>query len=174
MYIYIQIYILFKQMMHTCCEVTVTQLHHHHHHRYAALKPWKPNVFSFPPLAAQFVPCKQNKNGHGDWVGIDTDSPRHMLVPISSSLSNDDIDICASTSSTSQILDREAAKGSGTTARGRRLLKIREEKRKREYDRLHNYPAWAKSFPFSLFLIPSLVLSKVMGVACKFCLSSNF
>lgn len=174
MYIYIQIYILFKQMMHTCCEVTVTQLHHHHH-RYAASKPWKPNVFSCPPLAAQFVPCKQNKNGHGDWVGIDTDSPRHMLVPMaSSSLSNDDIDICASTSSTSQILDREAAKGSGTTARGRRLLKIREEKRKREYDRLHNYPAWAKSFPFSLFLIPSLVLSKVMGVACKFCLSSNF
>ncbi|XP_021901178.1 uncharacterized protein LOC110817080 isoform X2 [Carica papaya] len=36
------------------------------------------------------------------------------------------------------------AKGSGTTARGRRLLKIREEKRKREYDRLHSYPAWAK------------------------------
>ncbi|PON87762.1 hypothetical protein TorRG33x02_164570 [Trema orientale] len=37
-----------------------------------------------------------------------------------------------------------AAKGSGTTARGRRLLRIREEKRKREYDRLHNYPSWAK------------------------------
>ncbi|OVA10765.1 Protein of unknown function DUF3531 [Macleaya cordata] len=36
------------------------------------------------------------------------------------------------------------AKGSGTTARGRRLLKVREEKRKREYDRLHNYPSWAK------------------------------
>ncbi|XP_060207052.1 uncharacterized protein LOC132634903 [Lycium barbarum] len=38
----------------------------------------------------------------------------------------------------------KAAKGSGTTARGRRLLKVREEKRKREYERLHNYPAWAK------------------------------
>lgn len=37
-----------------------------------------------------------------------------------------------------------AAKGSGTSARGRRLLKIREEKRKRDFDRLHNYPAWAK------------------------------
>ncbi|KAL8262745.1 hypothetical protein R6Q59_024094 [Mikania micrantha] len=35
-------------------------------------------------------------------------------------------------------------RGSGTTARGRRLLKVREEKRKREYDRLHNYPSWAK------------------------------
>ncbi|KAF5737856.1 hypothetical protein HS088_TW13G00747 [Tripterygium wilfordii] len=33
---------------------------------------------------------------------------------------------------------------SGTTARGRRLLKLREVKREREYDRLHNYPAWAK------------------------------
>lgn len=33
---------------------------------------------------------------------------------------------------------------SGTTARGRRLLKIREEKGKREYGRLHNYPSWAK------------------------------
>lgn len=38
----------------------------------------------------------------------------------------------------------EDAKGSGTTARGRRLLKVREEKRKREYERLHNYPSWAK------------------------------
>ncbi|RWV93809.1 hypothetical protein GW17_00043704 [Ensete ventricosum] len=38
-----------------------------------------------------------------------------------------------------------AAKGSGTSARGRRLLKVREEKRKRESDRIHNYPSWAKS-----------------------------
>lgn len=36
------------------------------------------------------------------------------------------------------------AKGSGTSARGRRLLKVREEKRRREYDRLHKYPSWAK------------------------------
>ncbi|KAK4778349.1 hypothetical protein SAY87_018536 [Trapa incisa] len=44
-------------------------------------------------------------------------------------------------------MGKEAAlqtKGSGTTARGRRLLKVREEKRKREHDRLNNYPAWAK------------------------------
>jgi hypothetical protein len=32
----------------------------------------------------------------------------------------------------------------GNTARGRRLLKIREEKRKREHDRLHSYPPRAK------------------------------
>lgn len=42
-----------------------------------------------------------------------------------------------------------AAKGSGTSARGRRLLKVREEKRKRESDRIHNYPSWAKSVTFS-------------------------
>lgn len=46
-------------------------------------------------------------------------------------------------------------KGSGTTARGRRLLKIQEEKRKREYDRLHNYPAWAKSCPQLLCFMKS-------------------
>ncbi|KAI3941723.1 hypothetical protein MKX01_018313 [Papaver californicum] len=41
-------------------------------------------------------------------------------------------------------IEELTAKGSGTTARGRRLLKVREEKRKREYDRIHNYPSWAK------------------------------
>uniref|UniRef100_A0A175YLM3 Uncharacterized protein n=1 Tax=Daucus carota subsp. sativus TaxID=79200 RepID=A0A175YLM3_DAUCS len=52
-------------------------------------------------------------------------------------------DISTSSSSSNQVF-KNAAKGSGTTARGRRLLKVREEKRKREYDRVHNYPAWAK------------------------------
>ncbi|XP_057251004.1 uncharacterized protein LOC104908290 [Beta vulgaris subsp. vulgaris] len=37
-----------------------------------------------------------------------------------------------------------AAKGSGTSARGRRLLKLREEKHRREQQRLHDYPSWAK------------------------------
>lgn len=37
----------------------------------------------------------------------------------------------------------KCSKGSGTSARGRRLLKVEEEKRKREYDR-QQYPAWAK------------------------------
>uniref|UniRef100_A0A7C9CI06 DNA-directed RNA polymerase n=1 Tax=Opuntia streptacantha TaxID=393608 RepID=A0A7C9CI06_OPUST len=42
--------------------------------------------------------------------------------------------------------DREKgmAKSSGTSARGRRLLKLREEKHRREHERLNNYPAWAK------------------------------
>ena len=47
-------------------------------------------------------------------------------------------------SSTSNVTSTSDVKDSGTTARGRRLFKIREEKRKRELDRLHNYPAWAK------------------------------
>ncbi|TVU27611.1 hypothetical protein EJB05_19105 [Eragrostis curvula] len=33
---------------------------------------------------------------------------------------------------------------SGTTARGRRLVKVREERRRRDYDREHTYPGWAK------------------------------
>lgn len=37
-----------------------------------------------------------------------------------------------------------AAKGSGTSARGRRLLKLREEKHRREQQRLNNYPSWAR------------------------------
>ncbi|GLT29206.1 hypothetical protein SLA2020_040870 [Shorea laevis] len=45
---------------------------------------------------------------------------------------------------TTNIASTGYVKGSGTTARGRRLLRIREEKTKREYDHLHNYPAWAK------------------------------
>lgn len=69
-----------------------------------------------------------------------------------------------------------SAKGSGTTARGRRLLKVREEKRKREYERLHNYPAWAKSFSFSLDFILfyvtwipniSFCFFRVLEDACK-------
>ncbi|KAK9098918.1 hypothetical protein Syun_025963 [Stephania yunnanensis] len=43
-----------------------------------------------------------------------------------------------------QSVSDDSAKGSGTTARGRRLLRVREEKRKREHERLHTYPQWAK------------------------------
>lgn len=42
------------------------------------------------------------------------------------------------------VTNEVLSKGSGTTARGRRLLKVREEKRKREYEKLHTYPVWAK------------------------------
>ncbi|KAJ3689180.1 hypothetical protein LUZ61_018344 [Rhynchospora tenuis] len=42
-----------------------------------------------------------------------------------------------------EILTRVAEK-SGMSARERRLLKVREAKRQREYERTHNYPKWAK------------------------------
>lgn len=64
------------------------------------------------------------------------------------SKNGDDSKFDAKSASTPTTTD---AKGSGTTARSRRLLKLREEKRKREHDRLHNYPAWAKSLSISLF-----------------------
>lgn len=44
----------------------------------------------------------------------------------------------------SRSMEEQDAKGSGTTARGRRLLKVRGEKRRREHERRNNYPAWAK------------------------------
>jgi len=62
--------------------------------------------------------------------------PRTVSVSVSVSGLSDDNSHTAS--------NREDIKGSGTTARGRRLLKVREEKQQREYERLHNYPAWAK------------------------------
>jgi hypothetical protein len=37
------------------------------------------------------------------------------------------------------------AAASGTTARERRLAKVREERRRRDYDRQHTYPGWARS-----------------------------
>lgn len=55
-----------------------------------------------------------------------------------------DTTVSTSDGDDSGLSSEKAAKGSGTSARGRRLLKVREEKRKREYDRLHNYPSWAK------------------------------
>ncbi|KAM3223973.1 hypothetical protein ACQJBY_057394 [Aegilops geniculata] len=37
-----------------------------------------------------------------------------------------------------------AAAASGTSARDRRLARVREERRRREYDREHTYPGWAR------------------------------
>lgn len=54
-----------------------------------------------------------------------------------------------------EILER-VAESSGMGARERRLLKVREAKRQREYERNHTYPQWAKSvfllsfYPFFL------------------------
>jgi hypothetical protein len=70
----------------------------------------------------------------------------------------------------------ENAAASGTTARERRLVKVREERRRREYDREHTYPGWAKyaacaSFP-SLFL--SLAMYWLDAIVCLFRFSVVF
>ncbi|GKA82448.1 ARID DNA-binding domain-containing protein [Tanacetum coccineum] len=56
--------------------------------------------------------------------------------------------------------DVSISRGSGTTARGRRFLKVREEKRKREFDRLHNYPSWAK---YLLLTCNNVELRNILG-----------
>ncbi|XP_050230737.1 uncharacterized protein LOC126679800 [Mercurialis annua] len=71
---------------------------------------------------------------------------RSFLLIASSSSSSSSINGSSSRNSANNDNQKQtgASVVSGTTARGRRLLKIREEKRKREYDRLQNYPSWAK------------------------------
>ncbi|KAK8963508.1 hypothetical protein KSP40_PGU004958 [Platanthera guangdongensis] len=54
-------------------------------------------------------------------------------------------------------------KMSGTSVRERRLLRVLEEKRKREFDRIHNYPAWAKFVSLSFLLMPG---SKYLSCRC--------
>ncbi|KAM3321753.1 putative protein isoform X2 [Capsicum chacoense] len=97
---------------------------------------WKPCVSSCPLLAAQFLVMPTSN--------IELSPVQCLTVAAAksgASFSNSG-DLSADFSERND--DLGAAKGSGTTARGRRLLKVREEKRKREYERLHNYPAWAK------------------------------
>ncbi|KAK3155722.1 hypothetical protein QOZ80_2BG0206740 [Eleusine coracana subsp. coracana] len=45
---------------------------------------------------------------------------------------------------TAAVAGENAATASRTTARERRLVNVREERRRREYDREHTYPGWAK------------------------------
>ena len=70
--------------------------------------------------------------------------PRHPSAALVTASMPNSRDLTNIDDSNGGVLDGKTSKGSGTTARGRRLIKVREEKRKREYDRLHNYPAWAK------------------------------
>ncbi|CAI8594585.1 unnamed protein product [Vicia faba] len=78
---------------------------------------------------------------------------QHPLFPSSSSSSSSSsqskrattVLVSLSKSNKNGEIDKsECIKGSGTTARGRRLLRIRQDKQQREHERLHNYPAWAK------------------------------
>ncbi|MED6143179.1 hypothetical protein PIB30_004269 [Stylosanthes scabra] len=52
--------------------------------------------------------------------------------------------LSVSASSSSSSSDERVNISSGTSARTRRLLRIREEKQQREHERIHNYPSWAK------------------------------
>lgn len=97
-------------------------------------------IFSSMPPSSTRIPANRNC--------------QHRMVPSTVVCSRKDsrrnadqiIDVtpCTSDGDSSSALNGKAIKGSGTTARGRRLLKVQEEKRKREYERLHNYPSWAK------------------------------
>ncbi|KAL2335781.1 hypothetical protein Fmac_016994 [Flemingia macrophylla] len=77
--------------------------------------------------------------GLGCWLSCSTGKTRVGPVVVSVSAVSDDNSVSGNNRS-----KEENIKGSGTSARGRRLLRIREEKQQREYDRLNNYPAWAK------------------------------
>ncbi|KAL2230300.1 UNVERIFIED_CONTAM: hypothetical protein Sindi_1624400 [Sesamum indicum] len=111
---------------------------------------WKELPSSSHPLsAALFTKKRQNSVINP----ANRKSCRHKLPSLVATAQKDfrgninqGIDTTPSTSNgdSSSLLNGKDAKGSGTTARGRRLLKVREEKRKREYEQRHNYPAWAK------------------------------
>ncbi|XP_057490347.1 uncharacterized protein LOC130776215 isoform X1 [Actinidia eriantha] len=122
-----------------CSANTKTHLHLCHFH--TSSLPWKPFVSSSPSLLG--FPSTKKISLFGESTIISSTFAQH--IPISAAAtaphSNDTNDNFMEDGG---ILDGNTAKGSGTTARGRRLLKVREDKRKREYDRLHNYPAWAK------------------------------
>ncbi|GFY81396.1 structural maintenance of chromosomes-like protein, putative [Actinidia rufa] len=122
-----------------CSANTKTHLHLCHFH--TSSLPWKPFVYSSPSLLG--FPSTKKISLFGESTVISLTFAQH--IPISAAAtaphSNDTNDNFMEDGG---ILDGNTAKGSGTTARGRRLLKVREEKRKREYDRLHKYPAWAK------------------------------
>ncbi|THG00347.1 hypothetical protein TEA_009527 [Camellia sinensis var. sinensis] len=117
-----------------CCGNTPLRLRLHHCQ--TSSTPWKPLFSSNPPLSsAQLLafPSSIYKPSFS--------STHHLLIYSSATKSHSNDKFGEEDDGNSNEI---AAKGSGTTARGRRLLRIREEKRKREFDRLHNYPAWAK------------------------------
>ncbi|CAL5417006.1 unnamed protein product [Camellia sinensis] len=117
-----------------CCGNTPLRLRLHHSE--TSSTPWKPLFSSNPPLSSAQIlafPSSVYKPSFS--------STHHLLISASATKSHSNDKFGEEDDGNSNEI---AAKGSGTTARGRRLLRIREEKRKREFDRLHNYPAWAK------------------------------
>ncbi|KAH7690003.1 hypothetical protein IHE45_02G018600 [Dioscorea alata] len=100
-------------------------------------------------LAPLSIVSTFSSNSNPSWLLLQSPfpKPKHIHHKIKHRLSiaamTSESNEGTSTAAEGDVYSREA-KGSGTTARGRRLLRVREEKRKREYDRIHNYPAWAK------------------------------
>ncbi|XAR71163.1 hypothetical protein NMG60_11028297 [Bertholletia excelsa] len=118
---------------------------HHLYHCSASTLCWpqKQFVSYHPLLAAQFSILLSDKVSFPkESMAINVNSSQHIPVFPAAAASDSNGDVHES--SKNGMLNGKTAKGSGTTARNRRLLKVREEKRKREYDHLHNYPAWAK------------------------------
>lgn len=121
------------------------------HYPRSQLTIWKNSLC--PQIVARFLAMPQKNSDCFPNCGLIINGSSYsgnMLVQASKLKDNGELEETAGSNERvmgneiSQSLNGKAAKGSGTTARGRRLLKVREEKRKREYDRLHNYPSWAK------------------------------
>ncbi|KAL6970750.1 hypothetical protein U1Q18_030441 [Sarracenia purpurea var. burkii] len=134
---------------------TNTHLRHRLYHcRPSSSMPWKSLVSSSSSSSSPPPPLLVFSNKisfSGEMTLINFVSSHHNVQISAAATESHDTDDdfgedinAAGASGGRGTLNGKVAKGSGTTARGRRLLKIREEKRRREFDRLHNYPAWAK------------------------------
>ncbi|KAF7112763.1 hypothetical protein RHSIM_RhsimUnG0195900 [Rhododendron simsii] len=122
------------------CYCVNTQPHLYHSHTSSML--WKPFVSSPLPVSATklIVSASCTKMSFSsESMAINMMSVKK--IPISAAAISSNYNVTNDNFGEDTI---DSAKGSGTSARGRRLLKVEEEKRKREYDRLHTYPAWAK------------------------------
>lgn len=130
-------------------EISIADMNLHHHSGPLSTQ-WRPSwSTSCSVIAAYFPSMSQNSSRvvfSGKFLNVSAPiSTRRAFVASAAALSSNSEDINQDLGEINGgIFNGKTARGSGTTARGRRLLKVREEKRKREYDRLHNYPAWAK------------------------------
>lgn len=122
------------------CYCVNTQPHLYHSHTSSML--WKPFVSSPLPLSATTLIMSASCTKisfSSESMAINMMSVKK--IPISAAATSSNYNVTNDNFGEDTI---DSAKGSGTSARGRRLLKVEEERRKREYDRLHTYPAWAK------------------------------
>lgn len=142
-----------------------------HCHSCSVSTKWNPYFSSRSVLGTQFAPKSQNSSkilfSDKFLKNCTRKSTGHAVIATMAALSSNSKDINRDFGENNDgNLNGNTAKGSGTTARGRRLLKVREDKRKREYDKLHNYPAWAKF----VLLFPNVDFVWVV----LFCLRNRF